>query len=118
MEELGLLDSKGIGLPLKGIDSGVIETEVSTIAFQITAPCNMLRKEENLALTTRSYPQYRLECALSGIEAPDEQSWRTMHSGWFKRPVEFAVRQEPKLQAAWRDTVWRYSASDGTWHAR
>ena len=31
----------------------------SQISFRMTAPCDMLRKEENLALTTRSYPQYQ-----------------------------------------------------------
>lgn len=86
----------------------------SQISFRMTAPCDMLRKEENLALTARTYSQYRLECALSGIEAPDEPTWRKMHAGWFDRPVEWIAREEPEQQIAWQNMVQRCGASEGT----
>lgn len=90
----------------------------SQLSFRMTAPSDMLRKEENLALTTRSYPQYQLECALSGIEAPDEPTWQKMHSGWFERPVKWVAREEPEQQIAWQNTVLRCGASEGTCDAR
>lgn len=36
----------------------------SRISFRMTAPCDMLRKEENLALMARAYPQCQLERAV------------------------------------------------------
>lgn len=89
----------------------------SRISFRMTAPCDMLRKEENLALMARAYPQCQLERALSGIEAPDEPTWRKMHAGWFDRPVEWMAREEPEQQIAWQNMVQRCGASEGTWHA-
>lgn len=90
----------------------------NSLSFRMTAPSSMLRKEENLALTTRTYPQYKLECALSGIEAPDEQTWQKMHSGWFDRPVAWTMREEPEQQIAWWNTALRSGASKGTCDAR
>lgn len=90
----------------------------SSISFRMTVPCDMLRKDENLALTTRTYSQYQLECALSGIEAPDEPTWQKMHSGWFERPVEWIAREEPEQQIAWQNAVWRCGASEGICDAR